>query len=119
MAGAVEDDALGEARQHLAQCLEANVHARHANDAVAGPCNEERRLADDRVVERRHQLPIAMQVAIPVEAAAKAARGKVFDILLEFVRAEPGEWHGRRDAAVEKALAREHEGTRMLTRRRA
>src|ERR1700761_4761426 len=72
VAGAVEDVAAAQAGQRLGEGLELGLRSRGAQDAVLAAGDEERGLADRLATPRTAQLPVAPEVAIPVEPAAEA-----------------------------------------------
>ena len=71
VAGAFEDD-LAKVRHDALQFIERALAHRAGDHRVVRSGDEQRRLRDLRVLPRRGQLPVAVDVAIPVEAAAKA-----------------------------------------------
>ena len=109
MAGARDDLAFPYAGQQLFDVLDRGFHRRHAQHAVALAGDEHRGLADHRVDEGRHQLPIAMNVAVPVEPAAKAATAEIAGVFRQILLAQPGKRHVRVEHVVEQAAARRPE----------
>ena len=75
MAGAVEDDLGPEIGEHAIEFSDLPCADQAGDDAVAGAREEQRRLTDLRVLPGRGELPIAIDVAVPVQPAAEAGLG--------------------------------------------
>src|SRR5690242_10362892 len=72
VAGAIEDVTAAQAGQSFGIGVELGLRGGKLQDAVATPGDEERGLTDRLAAPRRRLFPIAPEVAIPVEPAAKA-----------------------------------------------
>ena len=104
VAGAVDQDLLREVRHHAFQFIERALAERAGDHRVARAGDEQRGLPDDRAVPGRGQGPVAVDVAIPVEPAAKSGAlifgGEHVDVGL----GQPGRQRDRIDRGPEKAL---------------
>lgn len=69
-------------RHVLRQIGEVALHAREPDDRIALASDIERRQLDRHVVERREQFPIAVDIAIPVETAAKPSAGEFASVIV-------------------------------------
>ena len=72
VAGAFDDELLPQVRQHPLHVGDALGADQTGDDGILRSRDEQRRLVDLRVLPRRGQFPVAVDVAIPVEPAAKA-----------------------------------------------
>ena len=71
MAGPVENELLPQIRQHALHLVDQFGADQPGNDAILRSRDEQRWLVDLGALPRRGQFPIAVDVAIPVEPAAK------------------------------------------------
>ncbi|CAM2152745.1 hypothetical protein PT2222_290061 [Paraburkholderia tropica] len=91
---------------------------RHADHAVLLARDEQRRLLDARAVEERRECPVAIEIAIPVDGAAKAALAELRGEHVEIGVAEPGRQRvGIGEAVDETRVFRErHEADARVLR---
>ena len=89
MAGALEDMAAAQAGQGLGVGVELGLGRREAQHAVAAAGDEQRRLADRLAAPRPAELPVAPEVAVPVQAAAKAGAREFLGVVVEIGLAQP------------------------------
>ena len=68
----------------------SSVRALEEDDEVAIARDIERRDGDAHSGEGRHQLPIAVDVAVPVEAAPEAGAGELAGVEVDVRFGEPG-----------------------------
>src|SRR4051812_3134047 len=100
MAGAVEDMAAAQAGQGLREGIELGLRRRKAQDAVAAAGDEQRGHADRLAAPRAAELPVAPEVAVPVEAAAKAGAGELAGVVIEVGLAQPRRQRRRIDGVA-------------------
>ena len=72
MTGPVENQLLPQVRQHALHLVDQLGADQPGNDAVLRSRDEQGGLVDLRALPRRGQFPVAVDVAVPVEPAAKA-----------------------------------------------
>ena len=72
MAGAIDDQLSLQVRQHPVQFVDALGSDKPGNDGIVRSGDEQRRLMDLGALPGRGQFPVAVDVAVPVEPAAKA-----------------------------------------------
>ena len=85
------------------------VHALKRDHQIAVAGDIKRRHRHLGAGERRQKLPVAIDVAVPVEAAAKAAAREFAGVKIHVRFAEPWRQHGRLGHPAEKtAVARDH-----------
>jgi len=78
VAGAVENDLGLQVGQDAIKLGDLPRADQARDDAVPGAGEEQRRLVDLCALPRRRQLPVAIDVAIPVQPSAKAGlRGRI------------------------------------------
>ena len=71
VAAALDDHLALQAGYGLRHLRQRRRSGGRSNHAILGPGNEQHRLADGRILPWRQQFPIAIDIAIPVEAAAE------------------------------------------------
>src|SRR5262245_38140120 len=69
MASAFEQHRALEVGQHARHALESTLADGPGDHAVSRAGDEQRRLRDHRILPGRHELEVAVHIAIPVEAA--------------------------------------------------
>src|SRR5471030_887777 len=72
MTGAFDDQLSLQMRQHPLQLVDALGTDQSGDDGILRSRDEQRRLMDLRVLPRRGQFPVAVDVTVPVEPAAEA-----------------------------------------------
>ena len=102
--GALDEDFL-HAGHCAAHVLDRAGAALARDDGIARAGDEQRGLADDRVLPRRSQFPVAIDVAIPVEPAAKTGAPVFGGKLLQVFLAQPLRQGRRNRERIEKAVA--------------
>ena len=90
MAGTVEDVAAAQAGQGLRIGFELALGRRKAQHAVAAAGDELRGLADRLAAPGTAELPVAAQVAVPVEPAAETGTRELSRVVIEIGVAQPG-----------------------------
>src|SRR5947207_10866526 len=107
MAGAVEDVAAAQAGQRLGEGVELRLRRRKAQHAVLAAGDEQRGLADRLAAPRAAELPVAPQVAVPVQAAAEAGAREFGGVVVEVSLAQPRRECRRIDGVAEQAAGGE------------
>ena len=83
MSAARQHDRLAQSGNELRQGGKKLVHAAEGDDEIAVACDIEGGDSDLLAREGRQQLPIAIDVAIPVEAAAKTGARKLAGVEID------------------------------------
>src|SRR3954454_6176507 len=112
MAGALDDQLSLQIGQHALELVDALGSDQAGDNGVFRTGNEERGLVDLRILPGRRQLPIAVEVAIPVQPATKTGFAEGFSEIGKVSLAEPGWQRLLRVAVAEEALALLHEHCR-------
>src|SRR5689334_24274715 len=107
VAGAVEDVTAAKAGQGLRVSIELGLRGGELQDAVTAAGDEERGLADRLAAPRRRLFPIAPQVAVPVEPAAKAGAREFLRIVIEIHQPQPCRQCRWIDGVAEQGARRE------------
>src|ERR1044071_7830779 len=102
MAGALEDVAAAEAGQGVREIVELRLGGGKAQHAVAAAGDEQRRLADRLATPGTAELPVAPEVAVPVQAAAEAGAREFLRVVVEVGLAQPRRQLGRIDGVAEQ-----------------
>jgi hypothetical protein len=84
------------------KAIELRLRRREAQHAVLAAGDEQRRLADRLAAPRAAQLPVAPQVAVPVQAAAEAGAAKFAGVIVEIGLGEPRRQLRRIDGVAEQ-----------------
>ena len=105
MAGTLEDVAASQAGQRLGEGVKLGLGCGEAQHAVAAAGDEQGRLPDRLAAPRPAQLPVALEVAVPVQAAAKAGAGEFLGVVVEVGLAQPRRQGRRVDGIVEQPAA--------------
>src|ERR1700689_1586839 len=117
MAAARQHDRFRQLGDECFQVRDQLIHPREFDDEVAIPRHVKRRDGHLRPGEGREQLPVAVDVAIPVEAAAEACPGEFSRKEVDVRLCEPRGQRRRIDRAGEEAARSWDHAWRLIAER--